>query len=153
MKLYFSPEDKKRAAHHAQELGLSSSAYFRMLDSAFVLANRGTRASELRGNIAKGKGDVLLVDAQTLLAVNKDLLAIRAELREFHEAIEKFHETAKGNEYFDAAGMAEEIAEVGGSLEKTRETLGELETLFGLLLRECNASNKSLLKLTGFERR
>lgn len=147
VRVYFPPDDKKRAEHHAQELGLSLSAYLRLLDSCFVLANRGTTVEDLRENIAKGRNDVLLIDVQTFLAMYKALLGIRHELAEFRAEVAELREKVDAGGYFDADKMAARLSEIEAEIEKAAKAAEGLRDLSSRLQRACARSEKAVLKV------
>ena len=145
--IYLSPDEQARAKRHAEELGLSLSAYFRLLDSCFILANRGRGIKALRENIEKGRNDVLLADMQTYFELHETVLYLRRDIVNFHEEVTTLHAKINDGGYFNDIDMVRRLGEIAGELEKVAGVFEEVRDFLAKLDAKLAANTKAALTI------
>ena len=147
VRIYLSTEDEERAKRHADELGLALSAYFRLLDSCFILANRGRGIKALRENIEKGRNDVLLADMQTYFELHETVLYLRRDIVNFHEEVTTLHAKINDGGYFNDIDMVRRLGEIAGELEKVAGVFEEVRDFLAKLDAKLAANTKAALTI------
>ena len=147
VRIYLSTEDEERAKRHADELGLALSAYFRLLDSCFILANRGRGIKALRESIEKGRNDVLLADMQTYFELHETVLYLRRDIVNFHEEVTTLHAKINDGGYFNDIDMVRRLGEIAGELEKVAGVFEEVRDFLAKLDAKLAANTKAALAI------